>query len=81
MSTSRRQFLSGAVGGLVAAGVAGHTQQARAQATPARIKPGGRDVLLVVDVQNDFIPGGALAVKEGDQIVPLVNQIAAGFDT
>jgi nicotinamidase/pyrazinamidase len=80
MSTSRRQFLSGAVGGLVAAGVGGRARQARAQGAPARIKPGGRDVLLVVDVQNDFIPGGALPVKEGDLIVPLVNQIAARFE-
>lgn len=37
------------------------------------------DVLVVVDVQNDFCPGGALAVPRGDEIVPLVNRIAAGF--
>jgi len=37
------------------------------------------DALLVVDVQNDFLPGGALAVAGGDQIVPLVNRIAAQF--
>jgi nicotinamidase/pyrazinamidase len=79
MHTNRRQFLSGAVGGLVAAGAAGGPRRAWAQGA-AKIKPGGRDVLLVVDVQNDFIPGGALAVKEGDVIVPLVNQIAAGFE-
>lgn len=36
--------------------------------------------LLIVDVQNDFIPGGALAVKEGEQIVPLINQIQEKFD-
>ncbi len=35
--------------------------------------------LLVIDVQNDFIPGGALPVTGGDQIVPLVNRIASGF--
>jgi nicotinamidase/pyrazinamidase len=52
----------------------------RAEAQAAKVKPGARDVLLVVDVQNDFIPGGALAVKEGDAIVPLVNQLAAGFE-
>ena len=50
------------------------TGRAWAQGASAKIKPGGRDVLLVVDVQNDFIPGGALPVKEGDLIVPLVNQ-------
>jgi nicotinamidase/pyrazinamidase len=76
MSTNRRRFPSGAAGGVVAAG---RPRRAGAQG-PARIKPGGRDVLLVVDVQNDFIPGGALAVKEGDLIVPLVNRIAAGFE-
>src|SRR5438067_13422303 len=31
------------------------------------------DALLIVDVQNDFCPGGALAVKEGDQVVPVLN--------
>lgn len=37
------------------------------------------DCLIVVDVQNDFMPGGALAVPRGDEIVPLVNRIAARF--
>jgi nicotinamidase/pyrazinamidase len=37
------------------------------------------DVLLVVDVQNDFCPGGALAVPRGDEIVPLINQLAARY--
>ncbi len=41
--------------------------------------PGERDILLVVDVQNDFCPGGALAVPEGDAIVPAVNRLASGF--
>lgn len=40
---------------------------------------GPRDVLLVVDVQNDFCPGGALAVPRGDEIVPLVNRLAQRF--
>lgn len=35
--------------------------------------------LLVIDVQNDFIPGGALAVAGGEQIVPLVNQLGSQF--
>jgi nicotinamidase/pyrazinamidase len=38
-----------------------------------------QDVLLIVDVQNDFCPGGALAVPEGDAIVPAINRLAAGF--
>ena len=37
------------------------------------------DALIVVDVQNDFLPGGALAVEGGDQIVPLVNDLARHF--
>ena len=37
------------------------------------------DCLLVVDVQNDFMPEGALAVPRGDEIVPLVNRLAAQF--
>jgi nicotinamidase/pyrazinamidase len=37
------------------------------------------DCLLVVDIQNDFMPTGALAVPRGDEIVPLVNRIAAKF--
>ncbi len=36
--------------------------------------------LLVVDVQNDFCPGGALAVPKGDEIVPLVNRLIEAFD-
>jgi nicotinamidase/pyrazinamidase len=43
------------------------------------IGPGETDVLLVVDIQNDFCPGGALAVPGGDQIVPVINRIATRF--
>jgi len=39
----------------------------------------GSDVLIVVDVQNDFCPDGALAVPRGDEIVPIVNRLAARF--
>jgi nicotinamidase/pyrazinamidase len=38
-----------------------------------------QDLFLAVDVQNDFCPGGALAVPGGDEIVPLVNRIGARF--
>ncbi len=37
--------------------------------------------LLVIDVQNDFCPQGALAVAEADAIVPLVNRLARRFET
>ena len=36
--------------------------------------------LLIVDVQNDFCPGGALAVTDGDQVVPVINQLIDQFD-
>ncbi len=35
--------------------------------------------LIVVDVQNDFLPGGALAVPEGDAVVPVINRIMPAF--
>jgi nicotinamidase/pyrazinamidase len=38
------------------------------------------DALVVVDLQNDFCPGGALAVDRGDEIVPIVNQLARRFE-
>lgn len=38
-----------------------------------------RDVLLVVDIQTDFCPGGNLAVPRGDEVVPVVNRIAQEF--
>jgi nicotinamidase/pyrazinamidase len=41
--------------------------------------PGEQDALIVVDVQNDFCPGGNLAVPRGDEVVPLVNRLAARF--
>ena len=37
------------------------------------------EALIVVDVQNDFIPGGALAVPGGDAVIPLVNRLQARF--
>lgn len=36
--------------------------------------------LLIVDLQNDFLPGGALAVPKGDLIIPIVNKLLDGFD-
>lgn len=36
--------------------------------------------LIIVDIQNDFCPGGALAVNEGDQIIPLVNDLSKSFE-
>ena len=38
------------------------------------------DALILVDIQNDFVPGGALSVPEGDQVVPLANRLQQCFD-
>ena len=38
-----------------------------------------RDVLLAVDVQNDFCPGGRLAVPRGDEVVPVINRLCERF--
>ncbi len=39
-----------------------------------------RSALIVIDLQNDFCPGGALAVPGGDEILPLVNRLIAAYD-
>ncbi len=46
---------------------------------PAFSPPDEGDFLLIVDIQNDFCPGGALAVPEGDSIIPLLNRLATRF--
>ena len=43
------------------------------------ITPGRGDVFLVIDVQNDFCPGGALAVPDGDAVVQVINRLAGAF--
>ncbi len=42
-------------------------------------RPRNGDALLIVDVQNDFLPGGSLAVAEGDQVVGVLNDYIAVF--
>ena len=49
-------------------------------ATTSKIKPGAGDALIVVDVQNDFCPGGRLAVQKGDEVVPVINALAQRFE-
>ena len=39
-----------------------------------------KKALLIVDVQHDFCPGGALAVKDGDKVVPVINSLMERFD-
>ncbi|MCG8690194.1 MAG: bifunctional nicotinamidase/pyrazinamidase [Minwuiales bacterium] len=45
----------------------------------ATITPQETDILLVVDVQNDFCPGGALEVPDGDAVVPVINGLVDRF--
>lgn len=71
---SRRSFLLSA--GAVAASAAWLRS---GLAVAATITPGDADVLLVIDVQNCFMPGGSLAVADGDKIVPVINALATRF--
>lgn len=43
------------------------------------LEPGPGDALILVDMQNDFLPGGSLAVNEGDRVVPVLNRCIALF--
>ena len=70
----RRLFLAGAAG-FATLGAAG-TWQALAQ---GKIKPGDKSVLIVVDVQNCFLPGGSLAVPKGEEVIPVINRMAKAF--
>lgn len=70
----RRRFLFAA--GAAAASAAWLRPSLAAAAT---ITPGDTDVLLVIDVQNCFLPGGSLAVTDGDKIVPVINALATRF--
>lgn len=45
----------------------------------APIKPDDASALIVIDVQNCFLPGGSLAVKDGEQVVPIINRLAESF--
>lgn len=43
------------------------------------LSPGPGDALVIIDVQNDFLPGGALAVPDGSAVVPLLSRCAVEF--
>lgn len=73
LSVSRRRLL------LSAGSLAASTCIPAAVAAPAKLKPGADAALIVVDVQNCFLPGGSFAVSKGDEIVPLINTLAAKF--
>ena len=44
-----------------------------------RVEPRAGDALVAIDVQNDFCPGGALAVPRGDEVVSVINRLASRF--
>ncbi len=45
----------------------------------AKLKPAANSALMVVDVQNCFVTGGTLPVAKGEEVVPVINKIAAAF--
>jgi nicotinamidase/pyrazinamidase len=55
-----------------------------AAAAPAfaagKLKPGANAALIAVDVQNCFVTGGTLPVKDGEQVVPVINALAEAFE-
>jgi nicotinamidase/pyrazinamidase len=73
---TRRSFLTTTGAIALAGALPGGIRDAFAQ---NKIKAGRGDALLVVDMQNCFVPGGSLAVTNGDQIVALVNDLARRF--
>lgn len=48
-------------------------------AEQASIIPGETDILIVADIQRDFLPGGALAVPDGDAVIAPINRLAKAF--
>ena len=72
---STRRSLLAAAGSLFVLGFAGAPLRAG-----AAMKPGAKSALIVVDVQNCFVTGGTLPAKDGEQVVPVINRIAAAFD-
>ncbi len=68
----RRDFVRG-VGAAGLLGLGG----ARLAFAAATIKPDAKSALLVIDVQNCFVTGGTLPVKDGEQVVPVINKLSA----
>src|SRR5882757_2847112 len=74
MTVSRREFVALGAAAVAAGAI---TQPARAQTMAIQLS--SDDVFIVVDVQNDFLPGGALAVKKGDEVIAPINALAKKF--
>ena len=71
-SVKRRQFLLGMTS-------AGYLAAAAPHVALSAIIPSSKSVLLVVDVQNCFLPGGTLAVDRGDEIISIINSLGQKF--
>ena len=72
--TNRRSLILGFCGlGLIS------IPGARVTLAASKISLDDKSVLIVVDVQNCFLPGGSLAVTNGDQVIPIINRIAKAF--
>lgn len=83
-SLSRRLFALGGTCALLSsaarsAAAAGPTPAAAPAKPAAKLIVKSSDALLVIDVQNCFVPGGSLAVKDGAAIVPVINDLAKSF--
>jgi nicotinamidase/pyrazinamidase len=74
---SRRALLRA----LAIAGLAAALPLLPRQVFAAKIRPDAHSALIVVDVQNCFVTGGTLAVKNGEAVVPVINRIAPNFAT
>ena len=72
----RRKFVLGA--GSASAGL--FLFGAGAVVRAAAVKPDAKSALIVVDVQNCFVTGGTLAVKGGEEVVPVINKLAPAFE-
>ena len=60
-------------------GVAGLLGLGAAPFAFAAVKPDAKSALLVVDVQNCFVTGGTLPVKDGEAVVPVINKLSTSF--
>ena len=78
MQTTRRQLLQG-LGGLALLSAPAVMAVMPVAPKSGAIKLTSTDALLVVDVQNCFLPGGSLAVNDGTAIIPVINALAKSF--
>ncbi len=75
----RRRFLFSASAAALAAGALGGAALAQTQPAMPKIKIDDKSVLIVVDVQNCFLPGGSLAVGKGEEVIPIINRLGKSF--